>query len=423
MTKIPRFAEKGFVVFSLLTSVNALSFLHTRKAGEVGREADPLIQAIFVGVYAVTILLLFALRKKAVRVVARDKLLWVMVGIALFSALWSTLPEVTLRRGLALVGTTLFGIYLAMRYSLEEQLRLLGWTFGIVAILSLVVAIGMPSYGIEPSGAWRGIYGQKNILAAFMALGAMVFLLLALSGHRHRWIAWAMFGLCAGLTVLSTSKAGLVNLITVLILFIFYRPLRLHYNLAIPLSIFSILAIGGAANLLWSNSEILLKSLGKDATFTGRTPLWEAVFEMIWKRPILGYGYSGFWTNGWYGPAAEVWQIVGWQPGHAHNGLLDLWLDTGLLGVSVFVLGYLINVMRAVSWIRLTKTAEGFWPLIFMTYIFLYNQVELSLLGQNSIFWILYTALSFSRPIENVQARKTYRHKTKGLVGLFRQAD
>lgn len=397
MTKIPRFVEKGFVVSTLLVSTGTLTHLRGNDPGVIGRTTDPLLQGIWFGVYGLTLLLLLALRKNAVKVFARDKFSWLLVGLAVFSVVWSTVPDLTLRRSVALVGTNLFGIYLATRYRLDEQLQLLAWTLGIGAVLSLVVTVAVPSYGIELSGAWRGIYAQKNIMARLMVLSAMVFLLLALKSHRYRWGAWAMFCLSAALMLLSASKGALVNLITLLVLLILYRALRLHFTQAIPVLIVAILTLGGIADLISSNSEILLKSLGKDPTLTGRTDLWDAVSEMIWKRPILGYGYGGFWTSGEDGPAAYVWNIVNWKPAHAHNGFLNLCLDLGLLGLAVFIFGYLLNTMRAVSCVRSTKTPEGFWPLIYMSFIFLYNQAESSLLGQNDFFWILYTAVSFSK--------------------------
>jgi hypothetical protein len=76
-------------------------------------------------------------------VAQKDFLIWVLVGIALASAIWTVAPDITLRRSLLLLGTTLFGIYLAMRYSLREQLQLLSWALGLVILLSIVFAIGI----------------------------------------------------------------------------------------------------------------------------------------------------------------------------------------------------------------------------------------------------------------------------------------
>lgn len=405
MTKVLRCAEKVFVVLSLLIATGALSLWRTKTLG-MASPTDPLLQAIWFGIYAMSLLLLFAQPlKRVVGVVARDKLLLVLVGITLLSTLWSTAPEETLRRSVALVGTTLFGVYLAVRYSLNDQLRLLAWALGIGTLLSLVVGLALPSYGVGSTGMWQGIYPQKNVLARIMVLAGMVFLLLALSSNRHRWLAWAGLGLSTSLLLLSTSKTSLVNFLVLLILFNIYRIWHLHYTLAVPLSIFGILAFAVTANLFLSNLDNVLVSLGRDATLTGRTDIWAAVLEMIWQRPLLGYGYGGFWGD-WDSPGAYVWQATYWQPVHAHNGLLELWVNLGLLGVSVFVFGFLINLIRAFNWIQLTKTAEGLWPLVYMTFMFLYNLTENTLLVRNNIFWILYVAVLLSRPIQPSQARK-----------------
>lgn len=407
MIKIPLFVEKGFIVFCLLFSTGASRVLLSASDPTGEGTSSSLLQVMWLGIYIVILLLLLPMRKQAVMAAARGKLLWVLVGIALLSTFWSIAPSITLRRGIALLGTNLFGIYLAIRYDLKEQLRLLAWALGIGAVLSVVVAIVMPSYGLDPGGLWRGVYAQKNILARLMVLSTMVFLLLAIDSHRHRWIAWAMFSLSIGLTVLSGSSTGLVTIITLLVLFILYRTLRLQYTLAIPLTIFTTLTAGSAAIWLSNNSELLFQSLGKDATFTGRTKLWDIMFVLIGKRPILGYGYGSFWTSGWGGPAGFVWQVVGWQPVHSHNGLIDLCLELGLLGLSVFLLQYFLLAIKAVNWIQLTKTAEGFWPLIYLTFLFMYNQTESTILGQNNIFWILYVALGFTKGISSVQKSKT----------------
>lgn len=406
MAKIPIFVEKGFTVSCLIMSTGALTAARgITTTGEV--QSDSLLQIIWLVIYTLTLLLLIALRKSVFKVVARDKFLWVLMGIILFSTLWSTAPQVTLRRAVALVGTTLFGVYLATRYKINEQLRLLAWAFGICAILSLLVAIAIPSFGIDHTGAWRGIFVQKNSFARIMVLSAMVFLIIALTGRRHRWFTWAMFGLSSGLILLSTSKSALVNLVTLLVLLLFYyRSLRWQYTKSIPLWIFSIVAVGSTANLLLTSSELLLQGLGKDATLTGRTELWAAALQMLWKQPVLGYGYDGFWTNSLNSPAFYVWNSITWRPLHAHNGFLNVSLEIGLLGLSVFLLGYAVIVLRAIKWVRLTKTAEGFWPLLYLTLIFMYNLTESSLLNQNSILWILYSAVSYSIPIQYAQAKR-----------------
>jgi exopolysaccharide production protein ExoQ len=83
-----------------------------------------MMQVMWILVYALSLLLLVH-SKKFLHIATRDKLLPLLVGIAVVSVLWSAAPEATLPRSVAIVGTTLFGIYLATRYDLGELLRLL----------------------------------------------------------------------------------------------------------------------------------------------------------------------------------------------------------------------------------------------------------------------------------------------------------
>jgi O-antigen ligase len=97
-----------------------------------------------------------------------------------------------------------------------------------------------------------------------------------------------------------------------------------------------------------------------------------------------------------------------WHPNHAHNAFLDLYLNLGLIGLSVFVLYFLCVCIKAANWVRLTKTAEGFWPLIYMIYLLLINQTESTLLLQNNIFWLLCVTIGLSITIQRrAQGSKT----------------
>ena len=399
--------EKGFTVLALFLFTGALvpllrvpsgAFMGGTSADIV--QQDPVILTMWLGLYGITSLLILARWRRFVHVATRDKLLLLLVGIAMLSVLWSFAPQITLRREVALVGTTLFGAYLAARYNSGELLRLLAWALGVAALLSLIFALMFPSYGTVSgaygSDAWQGAFvGGKNVLGRIMALSVLVFLLLALSTRKHRLVLWSGFGLSAGLLWMSNSVTSLISLLTILLLLPLYWALRWRYNLVVALLILAVVAGGIAVTWLLVNAEDVLGVLGRDTTLTNRTNLWPAVIEMIRQHPWLGYGYGAFWL-GWSGEAAHVsiWVIVSNPPIlHAHNGFLDLWLDLGLLGLVTFAFGFSLAALRAVSWARATKTAEGLWPLVFLSFIVLYNFTESSILVHNNIFWILYVAV------------------------------
>ena len=403
-----KLAEKGFVILSLLVFSGAIDLLNERLGfiGSGGSQGSPISRAFELGILLGTIILIVVWRKRVLLNIYREKLLWLLVGIVLASVFWSDMPGETLRRSLSFVGTTLFGVYFAKRYPLNEQLRLLGWMCGIAVLLSIVVALVLPSYGVmgmgsiitaestAHAGAWRGIYIHKNVLGRVMVLSAVVFLLLATGNRRHQWIAWAGFSLSVGLILLSTSKTSLAMFLTIMLLLPIYKALRWNYTLAVPFFITVVLVGGATATLFLGDAETILGAFGRDLTLTGRTDIWTAVLDKIWERPWLGYGYNAFWL-GWGSESEEIWRALNWEVPHAHNGFLDLWLELGLLGIVTFVLGFVGLYVRAITWVRLTKTAEALWPLAYLAFLFLANLTESSLLRQK-FFWILYMAVAFS---------------------------
>jgi O-antigen ligase len=352
-----RLAEKIFVVFSLLFFTDAILPVVNEVSGI---QINLIIQVCLVGIQAGSVLLLFAWWRKVFHTASKEKLLWILLGIVVVSVFWSDAPITTLGSIRNLLPVILLGVYFAARYSLKEQLQLLAWMLGIAALLSVAFALALPSYGvmgIAPNskaealshvGAWRGIYSHKNVLGRIMVLSAVVFLLLATNSHKYRWLLWTGFGLSAGLILLSTSKTSLIIFLTLVFLLPLYKALRWNYSLAVPFFITVVLTGGSVAILFLGNAEILLGAFGRDLTLTGRTELWAAVLEKIWQRPWLGYGYFGFW-RGLEGASTDVLECSPMEAPHSHNGLLDLWLDLGLLGLSVFILSFIAVCLRSVT--------------------------------------------------------------------------
>ncbi|OGF53199.1 MAG: hypothetical protein A2Z21_05555 [Candidatus Fraserbacteria bacterium RBG_16_55_9] len=398
-TRTPlRFLENVFVVLALFLFSEAL--LPVLRSGVTWDpvQGDPALQAIWYGIYGVTLFLIALRGQQFIRAMLRDKLLLILMLIALISVFWSLAPEVTLRRSAALVATTLFAVYFAMRYTLKEQMRLLAWALFIAAALSLFFALALPAYGVMGQvheGAWRGIFFHKNSLGRMMTLGAILFLFLALGTHRYRWITWGGFALSTVLLLFSASRSALVVLLTLLVLLPFFLRLRRHYTLTLLLLLLGVL-VGGAMGtwVLMDSGDVLSEQQWAD-TLIGRTALWNAVFEKIGQHLWLGYGYHAFWL-GWDGESASIWRQFSWEPPHAHNGFLDLWLNLGVLGLVAFALGFLALCLRAVRWVRLTSTAEGLWPLSYLTFLLLFNLPQSIILEPNDIFWVLYVAIALS---------------------------
>jgi O-antigen ligase len=405
MRKLLLFAEQGFTVLSLMIYTGGpLTVILSGGASE-GEAAftdandNSLIKLILLLNYLVSFFLLIIRWKKVLYMLSKDRFIWVIVGFAVASILWSYSPDKTLARVLALVGTTLFGLYLTTRYTLKQQLQLLGWMFCLVIVLSFIFGLALRQYGIMGGvhvGAWRGIYNHKNVLGKMMIMSASIFLILAIGAKKNRLFLWCGFGISLILVLLSRSSSSLVNFIIILTAFFVFRTLRWRYELMIP-GLIVLAMVGGSLFLgITDNADALLGSVGKDATLTGRTDLWPLVIGEISKRPWLGYGYGGFWY-GWDSAASDIWYASGWNPPNSHNGLLDLAIQLGILGVFMFGLGFLtFSVPRALIWVRQSRTSDGFWPSLFLINFVLANLTESTLMLQNDIFWVLYVAINYT---------------------------
>jgi exopolysaccharide production protein ExoQ len=404
MKKVFSFCEQVFVVFSLQLYSGGIIYLILSGGASQGEQLESppdyaLARQLLLVIYAITIFLLFLRWRRTLYFLSKDKFISPLIIIAIISILWSDNPTRTFNGNVALLGTTAFGVYLATRYSLKQQLQLLGWTFVVAIILSLIFAVALPKYGIMSgihTGSWRGIYTHKNVLGKMMVIGASVFWLLAIFSPKNRWLYWFSFGLSVLLILLSTSKTSFLNLIIMLAIFTVCHLFRWQEEIMLS-GIMALLLVGSVLSIyITFNAEFFVKLLGKDLTFTGRIPLWLAILDLIKKNPWIGYGYNSLWDS-WDSVTAYVWFVVGgWEAPSAHNGFLDLLLALGLLGFLIFLFGFLYNFAKSIIQLRLIKTVDGFWPIMFMVYFILANLSETSLMQPNNIFWIIYVKIAFT---------------------------
>ncbi|MEC4893383.1 MAG: O-antigen ligase [Oscillatoria sp. PMC 1051.18] len=408
MVKISKL-ENIYSLFALLFFSGALAFesLFAKSEGELGSPVpgyNPLSSLLSLwqhGIFLLALALLVLRWRKTLSAALRNKFIWFLIALIITSYLWSDFPDFTQRRSLALLETTTFGLYLASRYSLKTQLKFTAMALGIAAVLSLLFTLALPGRGIESgvhAGAWRGIFIQKNIFARLMVLSSIVFLVVTPENRKQRYLIWSSFGLSIGLILLTTSKTALALSMILLLMFPLYQAFRWRFTLATPFVLSVVLVVASTVTWVLSNAERIVSSAGRDLTLSGRTIIWSALIDKIQERPWLGYGYMGFW-HGIYGQSAYVGKVYGttYIPPHSHNGFLELALAFGFVGVLFFVLSFISIARRGILSARLTKAKEGLWPLMYLSFLILYNQTESTLVEHNSIFWVLYVSLALSK--------------------------
>ncbi|MEM9219739.1 MAG: O-antigen ligase family protein [Cyanobacteria bacterium P01_F01_bin.150] len=354
-----------------------------------------LLQKVFLLNYIITFSLIIFCWKSFLYYALGVKLVVLLVLLAAASFLWSAQPSVTQSRGIAIIGTTLFGLYFGYRFTLTKQLKILAIAFGIILSTCFLLAIALPKYGIMAAlhaGDWRGIYIHKNVLGQTMVLSSIIFLCLSLDKSFPKWKANAGIIASLLLIILSTSTSAMVNCLGLVIIFFCLKALRFHGKLMIASVCFLIVFAAIVFLLLTLNAADILAIFGKDLTLTGRADMWPIIVKVASKNSLLGYGYGGFWGD-LSSPGGAVWREYGWPAPNAHNGFLDIWVQLGLVGLGLFSISYFNLLFRGIYLSGKLHPSASSWAVLYLSFTFITNLTETSLMGQNSLNWVLFVSI------------------------------
>lgn len=363
-------------------------------------EGDPVQQGVWVAVYILGAVFLFPHLSRARSLAWPSLVPYLLLLLAAPSTLWSEQPELTAKRTLSLAGTFVLGTYFGLAYSPRQFLRLIAIALSLSVGLSLITIAIFPEFAVDPYGAWTGIYGQKNWLGRVASFVIVLLLLNLIVGKsRHRLVQVSVILVAGILLLFSQSATSAALLLT---------------GLSISLAAYCIWKspVFSAIALFWSAPVLILllvtlspdgldnaRLLGRDNTLTGRTPLWGFLLDAARERPFLGYSYGGFWT-GSTGASQAVTESMSrltygtWIPSVAHNGYLDLVLSLGIVGLAFYLCSLVLNLSKSFEVVRQESAVANFFPIVFLAFFTVANLTESILLVHNSIFWILYLAVT-----------------------------
>jgi O-antigen ligase len=206
---------------------------------------------------------------------------------------------------------------------------------------------------------WVGVATQKNGLA-LLSVFAIFFLIWSLVRRRQgleipaTWYQtymdvfiillsiWLFMGPNHVPTYSSTSLMALILGLAALsgLLWLKRRNIILSTNLLLPVFIVIVIVYGIYTPFAGGLTGIDISSLlGRDQTLTGRSEVWARLIPFAMQKPFLGHGYSSFWTD-------EFRETI---EATAHNGYLDMILNTGIVGIifwSIFLIASCRNAQK-----------------------------------------------------------------------------
>ncbi len=359
---------------------------------QTGGDSNPILRLMWLPIYGMTGVLAALRFPQLLRFWLPAALLFLLVGWALASVSWSIFPDISQRRVVALAATTLFGLYLAASFSGRMLSEVIAATFLFLALGSYFVCLAVPSIGVHQdvnAGLWRGLWYEKNQMGAMMVYGALASVAAAITSPPRRPLWLFSLALCIGLIVMTRSATSALALAVVLfgsatLAFMGRGPAATIT--AIWAGVTGVLLLGGFYLLA---PDLLYEAIGKDPSLTGRTQIWAAVERASDKSPLLGYGFAAFWDIK-SAPANWIRDQLQWVVPTAHNGWLDLKIQLGQIGVSLFAAVLVTALIAGVF--RHRRLKDGSFAILFLAVYALTIMSESFILAYNSLPWVLAVA-------------------------------
>lgn len=395
--------EKAFVALALFTFCRGFDLifgylysggmdLETRGLDE----SNPIRFAWLLTLDMTAMVLLFRHHGSQVRdVLGQNKLLVVLTLFILISSLWSVEPSVTLRRAAAYGLTTTFCIYLALRFRPVEILTLVAWVLVVVAVLSLAAVVLIPDIGAPEAtrkeGSWAGIATITTFFGRLMALAVLsVWCLRREEWRLQRYDMIVMFVLLVCLWKSQAMTAIVSVACAMASLFVLWTGKSSMMPLRAKLALVALLAVPLVIFLTAYFADIMVL-LGRDATLTNRTFIWQAAYELGLQRPILGVGFRSFWVES---NASSVFYNMfgsaGTTIGNGHNGYLDVWLELGAVGLVLLGLLLFQALARVTRYMEVVGDSFGPFYGALIVFVLIYSAAEKVIFEHSEITWVLF---------------------------------
>jgi O-antigen ligase len=267
------------------------------------------------------------------------------VAFLFLTAGWSYDPMGTVRQAILYLVLVLGSIGIASNLDVDEYMNLLRRACFLSAVASLLLLAVSPSTAVSTFGDFQGIFPHKNTLGQVMATGALASLHAIRVDRRRRLLDFFILFAFIGMAFKSASATACTAIFVFCCIEGIVALLR-GRGAARLIGIFLILILTPILVIVATDPSPILEMIGKDPTLTGRTDIWAYVINDIWLKPLLGWGYFGFWVPN--NPAAiEIARAFGWFVTQAHSGLLEMLLHVGVVGTAIFFFLLLRNVTLA----------------------------------------------------------------------------
>ncbi len=325
----------------------------------------------------------------------QNKWIWLYLLYCLLSVLWSDVSFISLKRWIKDLGNPIMVLVVLTEDHPYEALKVLLRRLGFLWLpLSVLLIRYYPqlgrAYTADGGQMFTGVGHQKNDLGLMCLVSSIYyawhFILCRRTGFRF-WDReniphYILLAMLAWLLHMSQSATSLACAVVAAGLFLAGRVMSRKPGRIMTwgVGVFLLILVLDATTDLKAS---LLHILGREATLTGRTNVWDMLRQMV-VDPFVGAGFMSFWSGS---RMDIIWRNLGVSINQAHNGYLEQYLNLGYIGVA-FILAIMFSGLLKVRRQLNVDYPSALLRLCFILVAVLYNYTEASFYGLNNM-WLL----------------------------------
>lgn len=232
-----------------------------------------------------------------------------------------------------------------------------GWSFFRDLIWFIVLIITsqqllrfmVPNSWIFVEERFRGYFGNPNGLAVFVYLTFVLFVVVnhLRSDLFSRWAKVFIYGLLTYYIITCGARTSLMSTLMFLLFIQFFR-------ISTFLGIISFVAFIGIGEIISSNLPAIISAFGLQeylrvdtiADGSGRYMAWNFAWQQINEKGFFFFG-GGFDNEYWLMYNARHYLSRLGHQGGVHNSYLAFWLNTGIVGLVLYLRGFVLVFIKA----------------------------------------------------------------------------
>lgn len=328
-------------------------------------------------------------------------------GLTIF---WAIDPSIAFKRYFQYLITSLVFISILLNFKNEKIIiKSLTIILSIYLFVTLIIVFIIPQATDPTFNTWRGLHATKNNLGQTAAL-CVIFFTCAYYNSKSLLQKSTMLFFVFISFILLIGAFSMTNIVLIFIfvsVFFYLRISQIFSKLGIDIKFlllllfFSLIIVSSVFIISPDIYDSIFKLLGKDSTLTGRTEIWALVLSASINDLILGVGFQSFWIPE-HMVTIELFKY--WIPTQSHNGYIDIVLETGIVGLILFLFAIFFILKKA-------SIKEDVLWILFIVFAILLNFLESTFIRPhhptNVLFYLSFWILSYKKKILSTSISET----------------